>query len=263
MSAKEDALALITSFESSGKNGMWVNIAPGDVTKALRERVDKPEAINQGGSMLCGPAAFAYNLAKHQPDQYVKAVTDLYLVGTAVIGTLFIKPKTNLIFARFQGGINAADWILLASLRDSSNWLFDITDIGDLLGAPTAPYSMRSWLEGMGYTDIVDETNLFFTKDLKNLRRASRRFDRSYKVFLFINSNVLEKPEADFSVAPDHWVMLLSGVQIDGPPLESLQKLKFRLYSWGEEQDLPDGDPAGLAVPKFLPYYYGHIAFKS
>ena len=48
MSAKEDALALITSFESSGKNGMWVNIAPADVAKALRERVEKPEAINQG-----------------------------------------------------------------------------------------------------------------------------------------------------------------------------------------------------------------------
>lgn len=263
MAAKDDALALIDSFETSGRGGVWTNIRPTDVVKGLRIRVNDPTKIDQAGSMLCGPAAFVFDLATDNPVSYAKAIIDLYTGGTAVIGTLSLRPKTDLLFNHFSGGIDPADWILLASLRDSSNFFFDVQEVDDVLGVATIPSTMETWLENVGYTKVINETNLWFTKDVHSLRKASAFLDKQYRVFLFVNSAMLKtERQTNASLAPDHWMMLLSSVSITGPPMDSLKTVSFRVYSWGEQQNVPKDAKSPLMLPAFLSNYYGFIAFK-
>jgi hypothetical protein len=263
MAPKDDALALVSEFETSGRPGVWLNISTGDVVKGLRTRIADPSKINQGGSMLCGPAAFAYDLATTDPKSYAKVIIDLYTGGTGVVGTLLIRVKKDLRNNHFSGGVDPADWILLASLRDESNWLFDVEEVDDLLGVATLPSTVESWLKNVGYTKIINSTNVWFTKDSISLRTASQLLGNGYRIFLFVNSYLLENDtQSKPSLAPNHFCMLLSQVEITGPPMESLQTVSTRVYSWGNEQTVPEKPKNTLTVTDFLLNYYGYIAFK-
>ncbi|HYP13795.1 MAG TPA: hypothetical protein VEQ63_07715 [Bryobacteraceae bacterium] len=265
MAAQDDAIRIVDEFEAAPRLGVWTNISPADAIKGLRERVQDPAKINQGGSLLCGPAAFAFDLAKTDPVAYVKAIINLYTGGTAVIGTLLLQPAKDLIFNRFSGGVEAVDWILLSSLRDSSNWFFDVESVDDLLSVATLPSTITTWLQRVGYTKIVNKTNVWFIKDFENLREANELKAKEYRIFLFINSNMLHADRrTTTSLAPDHWIMLQSGIDIAGPPLEGLKTVSFVAYSWGETKTVPDPKrkEAPFRLRDFLSNYYGYVAFK-
>jgi hypothetical protein len=263
MSAKDDAMGIVDTFEASGRTGVWTNIRSQDVVAGLRIRIKDPKKIDQAGSLLCGPAAFAFDLATDDPVTYAKAIISLFTGGTGVIGTLLLRPKKDLLFSHFSGGINAVDWILLASLRDSSNYIFDVEEVDDLLGVATLPSTVESWLKSVGYTKVFNETNVWFTKNSHNLRAAGRLFQEGYRIFLFVNSAILKSAkQTNPSLAPDHFVMLQSPIEIAGPPLESLQTASCRVYSWGEEQSVPQDAKIPLKLPDFLLNYYGYLAFK-
>lgn len=265
MAGQEDAIRIVDEFDAAPRLGVWTNISPADAIRGLRERVRSPSLINQGGSMLCGPAAFAFDLAKSDPVNYVRAVINLYTGGTAVIGTFLLQPAKDLIFNRFAGGIQAVDWIMLASLRDSTNWFFDVESVDDMLSAPTLPLTMATWLQRVGYTQIVNKTNVWFTKDLQNLREANDLRSKGYRIFLFIHCNMLyANKRSTPSIAPNHWVMLQSHINIAGLPLESLKTVSLEVYSWGETAPLPDtrNNESPMKLPEFLSNYYGFVAFK-
>jgi hypothetical protein len=265
MAGQEEAIRIVEAFDAAPRLGVWTNITPTDATRGLRERVNDPSLINQGGSMLCGPAAFAFDLAKSDPVSYVKAVINLYTGGTAVIGSLLLQPAKDLIFNRFAGGIQAVDWILLASLRDSSNWFFDVENVDDMLSGATLPLTMTTWLQRVGYTQVVNRTNVWFTKDFQNVREANDYRSKGYRIFMFINSNMLyASRRANPSLAPDHWIMLQSQIHIAGPPLDSLRTVSLDVYSWGETTSLPNtrAGESPFKLPDFLLNYYGFVAFK-
>jgi len=200
---------------------------------------------------------------RDSPVTYAKAVISLFTGGTAVIGTMLLRPTTDLLFAHFSGGIDPADWIIMASLRDSSNWLFDVEEVDDILGVATIPSTMVTWVQNAGYTKVINETNVWFTKDASNLRRASWLYGKHYRVFLFVNFKILETDkQMDVTLTPDHFVMLQSPVQLTGPPMESLQTVLFDVYSWGAKQTIPEDPKTPLSLPDFLAKYYGFIAFK-
>lgn len=265
MSGIDDALAIVNSFEAAPRQGVWTNIDPARAIKGLRERVKDPSKIDQGGSLLCGPAAFAHDLATDNPVAYVKAVINLYTGGTAVIGTLLLRPKTDLIFNPFSGGVDAVDWILLSSLRDSSNWFFDVEDVDGMLSAATLPSTMVTWLQRVGYTKVVNETNLWFVKDFANLKKANELKENNYRVFLFVNSNIMKaKKRTSESLAPDHWVMLESPIEFSDPPALSLKTVSCVLYSWGRNETVPDSakNEPPFMLSAFLRNYYGFVACK-
>ena len=88
------------------------------------------------------------------------------------------------------------DWIPIASLRDSENWFFDYQDVNDATAGITMPSALESWFRKVGYREIVNETNVFLTKDEDCLRRASALWAKDYWVCLFINAQMIE-PEDD------------------------------------------------------------------
>lgn len=265
MAAQDDAKKLVDQFaaRTNSGGGLWLHIKRADLAAGLRARVHNPDIISSDGTSLCGPAAFAHDLAIDDPVGYVKAAIDLWETGSAVIGTQLIKPKKDLKTYKLPATttINPADWILLASMRDTDNWFFDYQEEGDDLSAITMPHTMEKWFKQAGYTDVLNETNAVACKDLANARKASSLFSKGYKICLFINSAMLyAATHNDASFFPDHWVGLCTGMMITGIEGDPASKVSFKVYTWGRVQSVPQsGD---LSIKHFLNNYYGYIACR-
>ena len=66
-----------------------------------------------------------------------------------------------------------ADWMILGSIRDAENFFFDYEGKPEEdVSAITMPGEVIEWLEAASaWTDVRDETNLFFAKGLTMLAR--------------------------------------------------------------------------------------------
>src|SRR5207249_1998879 len=127
--------------------------------------------ISSAASNLCGAASVTFELAKADPVAYTQAAIGLYDSGEGTIRSLKIKPSATLRQGTLPSGNNAADWLVLASLRDSENWVFTYKGTGgwwDDLKAMQLPHTVAEWMRKFGYSDIHNETNLGFCKDWDN-----------------------------------------------------------------------------------------------
>lgn len=269
MSAKDDAKKLVDAFVSSDTAPVWLGISRSEVAAGLRERIDDPNKINQGETSLCGPADFVRQIVTDDPRAYAQAAIDLFRSGSGRIGTFSIKAgkdlRNHVVPATTK--VHPADWILLASIRDTDNWWFDYQSESDDASAITMPHSKEKWLKQAGYTDVINDTNVMVTKDLDNAVRASSHFDRGYKVALFINSNMLYASKMNTaSVTPDHWVALSSSIRIKSINLISpgalnedpTSSVAFRCFSWGSIYTVPAS--GRLTDYRFRCNYYGFVA---
>ena len=263
MAAKDDAKKLVDTFEKGTKVDLWLHIKRAELAKGLRERIDDPDMINQGQTSLCGPADFIRDVATDTPKVYAKAAIDLYETGSALIGTFRIKPTKDLKFYKLPATalIDPADWILCASIRDSDNWFLDYQAETDDVSAITMPHSKASWLKQASYTDVINETNTVFNKDLVNARQASALLAKGYKVALFISADMLSlSTQGNASVYPDHWVALTREIKVSGLAADPAPKVSFRVYTWGGQREVPSG--GSLSIKQFLNNYYGFVACK-
>jgi hypothetical protein len=263
MGDKEDAKKLVDDFAARTSPILWSNVKKSDVVAGLKARIDRPDLINQATTNLCGPADFTRDIAIDRPKEYAQAVISLYETGSARIGTFNIKPGSDLKkhMAPVTSAMDPSDWIILASIRDTDNWWFDYESQSDGVAAITMPHSKESWLKDAGYSDVVNDTNVFACKDLPNARQASKLFTSGYKVALFINADMLRASKMnDASVHPDHWVALTSAITVTGIAADPASKVQFEVYSWGARRDVPES--GSLGVKAFLYNYYGFIAAR-
>lgn len=270
MSAQDDAKKLVDDFTGRTQSSVWHSIGRADVADGVKARIDDPDKINQGNTSLCGPAEFAWDLASDHPADYARAVIELYETGRTRIGSMNVVPCADLknYVLPATAGINPADWILLASIRDNDNWFFDYQDDSDSVSAMTMPHSKETWLKKAGYTDVINETNVFFTKDLAHAAKASRLLSSGYKVALFINGNMLDASKMnDASVTPDHWVGLTKPINIKSYnyPVKKTNKdpdssVDFEVYTWGTRKKVPAS--GRLTDFNFSCNYYGFIACR-
>jgi hypothetical protein len=283
MSDQDDALALVDKFEKKGatyvetarssavvKNiSVWPHINRTALIAGLRARIKDPDKINQENTSLCGPADFIRDIAEDRPKEYAQAVIDLYEKGTATIGTFTIKSSDSLrshALAKIPSGvIDASDWVILASVRDTTNWYFDYAAEDQDARAITMPADKVKWFKAGGYTDVVDETNLLIAKDLGSAFRANSFFKKGYHVSLFINSDMLSPSTMNnVSTTPDHWVAMTKPMEIratvpHGFPDEETS-VKLEVYSWGRRIGIPS--LGKLTYYHFTANYYGFIACR-
>jgi hypothetical protein len=255
-SAQERAKALVAAFAARTGPGTFTHLIRADVAKGLTARVDQPSLINQAASSLCGPSALLLNLATRDPLAYVKFVIALYERGEAHVGQLQVKPGKDLRSYDPRGKIEAADWIGLASLRDSENWFFDYQSVDDEFPGITLPSHLEGWFKKIGFSKVVNETNLVFGKAESSIREADRLYHDDYWVCLFINANLLSGADQGAgSTTPDHWVVLQSKVDI------AAGVISFDVYTWGDgHRHVPSSPPLSLAA--FARNYYGYVAAK-
>lgn len=257
--AKQKAKAKVAAFRAGKGGGKFKHLSRKSVADGLDVRIDKPEKVNQGYSSLCGPSALVYQVARDQPEAYAQFAVDLYEKGRGRIGKLSVEPGSDCRNYNLpaSSGMEAVDWLTLASIRDSENFFFDYQSYKDTGAGITMPGDMEDWMKAAGYQDIVEETNVYFCKDRENAQKASDLFKKGYKVSLFIAAKMLQakgKKKKFGSVTPDHWVVLESTIKL------TKKAVQLKIFTWGEHRLVPQ--KGTLTQDDFLDNYYGFIACK-
>lgn len=250
----------------NGKPYAFKHMLPGTVKEGVEKRECDPFLINQARTSLCGPAAFMYWIAKDTNHTYAKYVQDLLIKGKARIGNLEVEPSTSC--KNFNPSLHPkpsevphhADWIALASLRDSENGFSPYDEITDKRPGATFPRELETWYRLAGYRDTKNtirsgdgKVDSYSRKSARELQDASDLFDAGYRVSLLVDMSVIKK-DVPGSRVPDHWVNLLSRIDFEGEG-ES-RKVKFKRYSWGSEEEIE------RKLVNFLSGFFGVVAAR-
>ncbi len=237
------------------------NILRADLYKTLWERVAHPGAIHQRSSSLCGPASLLFLTGTYFPSKYSNYIIDLYEYGQAMLGSLTVEPGEDCRNYNPAGKIAEADWVGLAGLRDSENAIFDYDEVDDAFAGITLPMTLSRWLSCVGFTNIANETNLYFTKGESNLREADALFRQGHNVCLLVDYKGIEAiPErrgfiSQIFTIPNHWVVMTAPIDF------SNNCVKFQIFTWGDdEHDVPPSGPNAYPLDLFLKFYYGYVS---
>src|SRR6185312_6875494 len=259
------AQAKVAAFASGTGAAAFKKITRAAVARGLSARLADPNGIDQAGSSLCGPSVFIRRIAATDPVAYVTFIIDLYQSGKGHIGDLKVEAGDDLLDYDPGTHIEPVDWIAIASVRDSGNWFFDYQDVNNEVAGITMPSALESWFRKVGYRDIVNQTNVFLTKDEDCLRKASELYGKDYWVCLFINGQMLDPEDKDHhgshsgSTTPDHWVALTSPVDIS----PDKKVVKFTVYSWGQgHRPVPYTGSDKLSVKDICGNFYGFVAVR-
>jgi hypothetical protein len=229
--------------------------------ETLKARCNRPSLIDQSVASLCGPASLMYLIASDNPGLYSQYANDLYETGQALLGALRVAPGEDCRSYNPTGKIAAADWVTLASLRDSENAVFDYDDADDAFAGITLPGQLSDWLGAVGYQSVSNETNLYFTKGEGNFREAVSLLNMGYRVCLFIDLNGVDQGirrgrlRQIFTTA-NHWVVLKE------VSLLTTASVKFTIYTWGHDDHAVPRAGLTMSMEDWLQNYYGYVAGK-
>jgi hypothetical protein len=271
----DQALAIADKLEEGGAC-YWGTVTWQELRNSLRLRIRRPELIRQAQTPNCGPAALAYTLASDHPAVYAQAVFDLYRKGRAVLpGPMtdgaVLEPSYELRmldYNQMYGATTtaespAADWILLSSIRNNTVWWGRFIGGWPVLGMVVdgaMPSTVEKWFKGLGYTGTKNETNLFFTQELYNLRWASDLVDHGWKVILCINSKLLYPDKRNSgSICPDHYVALTGKLRYATP---DEQFFSIDLFTYGKIKTIPENPSEAIQWKTFRKNYYGFVAAR-
>jgi hypothetical protein len=264
--SQASAIKLMNEFAAKNGPSKWSKVDRTAFARGVIERILDPNKVHQRGTPLCGPASLTRAIAKDSPVVYARAAIDLYQRGKAVIKTLEIEAGSELLKSAPQGKTDPADWVFLASIRDSDNWFFSPAGwFGSNAAGITMPDTVAEWFQAAGYTKIVNITHKAAKPNHFSLateaKKASDLKKKGYKVMLFIDADMLDADTQDdlVSMHPDHWVTLTSQIT-DGGTYDYDKPVSFQVYSWGRTIDVPVDSKKPLTKFKFLHKYYGFVA---
>jgi hypothetical protein len=255
MSTSGDALVKVNEFDKRSSGTDWLLIKKDDLVTGLKDRIKTPDDIDTSVVNLCGPGAFFRWLAFDDPVMYTQAVITLYETNSALLGSRKFTASYTLRIASPAEGMDAVDWVPLASLRDDENTFLKYDDASGGLSGLTMPAGMAKWFTQAGYTDVKNVTNVFFKKDQANLTDADKLRSTGYRVCLLINADMLKTAtQNNKSMFPNHWVGLTDPVTLSGG------NVSLKVHSWGKIMPIPA--LGTMSVDTFLKNYYGYVAAK-
>lgn len=273
---QETAFNIADRLEKGGP-GMWIGMDPKDLANSLRERIRDPTSVYQATIPACAPAAIAVDLARSRPALYAETIRGLYRNGYAYLpGPGFGGPLVAADSVRGKDyhqvyGVMtrerdyAADWVLLSSIRNSESWGNYYWGTRFPLGwasGMTLPSTFEKWLRGFGYTNIINDTNLLLTMSKCELVDASSFFYNKWRVFLFINADMMgTQQQTNTSIFPNHYAVLLSEVTFK--LVGNTQCVNFICSSWGKPKRVPENPTVPLSVENFCKNFYGYIAARD
>lgn len=229
------------------------------ISQELKERLKLPYP-DQDEASLCGPAAFYYCLLKDRPDLYENMTWQLWKNGKTKLNNLIIKPSNDCRNIKSIKGINGLDWITLASLRDSSNALMDYDAVSDEAPGITMPSDFNKWFYKVGSKCLMDNTNLFFSKGLKELVELNSSFEKGNHVLLFIAHKIIRKAQKKNS--KDHWVVLTSPIKVNKKSITINsglnEEIETLFFTWGGIE----GFKYITTLREFIEHFYGGIAIE-
>ena len=277
MTDKEWALDLIKQFSGRWGAGVWSHIERTDLASSLVERLNNPNALNQGNTNLCGVASFVQVWLQDDPVGYVWFGISMYEKGVGFFshkgqGGRVIRPSQELknsVIAKVNSTgsetIASADWIVMASLREDLNislnyradegWLF----FSDMRGLNSVS-DVVTLFKRAGYQDVRDYANWWSKRDAKHLETAGQYVTANYKVVLFIDYRLLSKSKQDTEAVvatANHFVGLTTPVTFDA----TRNNLAFNVFNYGNNQPVPEGG-GWMPIKTLERHYYGFVAAK-
>jgi hypothetical protein len=228
----------------------------------IRDRLGDPYQVDQGPQPFCGPAAIVFELVRKRPWRYVQYCHELYETGGFQGFSKRVGTSSKLRNSRKPAAIADVDWMLMAAMRESENWLFDVDVSGGLIAnGVTTPWEMKIWAGNVLGAWDVSYTSTYFWGEADALRVARDRVSAGGVGFLLIHSAMLPgRPEPWISY-PEHWVALLGNVSIRdsdwywtwwGPRYREAH-FWFDVYSWGGRHSVDIGEGG------FEDYFWGTV----
>lgn len=255
----------LDAFEKSAKPGVWPHLDKGAVIANMRSLLANPFRIDQKQQPFCGPTSIVFELIRKQPLRYVQMCQQLYEQGRFQGQTQTIEASLRLRQASREMDMAQADWMLIATLRESENLIFPVepnapTLVRNLAGM-TKSWEMKGWVrEILGYQQ-VDYLHAYLLRDIHAMHRAKEAIARGGVAFALVTAGgMFSKDEmatrADSKsvkqvALPDHWIVL---VDIDDIP-ETLSwrgiayrsdksMLSFDVYTWARRKRVEIGRAA-------------------
>ncbi len=219
--AKTKAIQLISAFQNSSISNSphYPNLVKPKIITELTDTVNtidlnsnyslRAPILFQGGSSLCGPAAFFFTLTKIRPDIYVQLVTDLFLNGKTQLKNLKLQSSTK-ARQHTPTKMNHSDWLLFSSIKPKYD------DPNEKLDGRTFPGKLKDWFTKAGFTQVEDNTSLFPHETLDTLLRAQNDYTSGYTINFLVNANAFKKSGMkEWSIGtPNHWVVMNSDIKI-------------------------------------------------
>jgi hypothetical protein len=236
----------LSNFQNSSAAGVWPFISKPELLGDIRRTVANPFNVSQEATVLCGPAAILFELASRQPVRYVEVCQQLYETGEFKSRSKIVRPSKTLRESRVPSGITLADWILMATLRDTENAIFDVeATSGPIAMGITTPWEMKGWTFEILAYDKVAYQSTYLYGEFEAMREASNIVKRGGVAFLMIHSAMLGQ-EAPAVAFPNHWISFLGGLQIDDGVWHRWDSghIKFDCYSWGAKHHVDLGEEA-------------------
>jgi hypothetical protein len=256
--SKQTALEEIERFEK-GTLQAFKQLHRATVAKELRARLDNPFLINQANTGTCGTAAVAFEIMRARPYTYCSAVAQLFQVGSTRIDKWKIAPNDALLKAPCPKSFAEADWVMLASIRDSENWFFDFHDDEATYADSGNLPEVEGWLKKAGFTDVVREqalTNIFDKTAMFN--NALKKYADGCHVVLSINASCIDSLIPSGVIVGNHAVVLAGECKV---PASKDDPIKIPIYTWGQKITIPR--VGGLKYGQFLEQFFGYVAAKN
>nr|MBC8489760.1 hypothetical protein [Bacteroidota bacterium] len=229
-----DCLIEIKNFRNSTVPGVWLNINKTELIDDMINKLNNPFKVDQGSTPFCGPGSIIFELVSRYKTKYVQLCQSLYETGKFKAITVDIAPSETLKNSQVRKGISVADWMLLASLRDTENVLFTVeSDSSDIVGI-TTPWEMKGWInELLCFTNPnFDSTTIY--GEIDAIREAEKSLNSKGVAFLLIDSALISKTKPTVYY-PNHWVSYLGNLIISNT-------IKFDCYSWGDKYNVDVGE---------------------
>ncbi|HZF69891.1 hypothetical protein [Sulfuricurvum sp.] len=222
----------------------FYNFTRDEIKVDLEEKKNAPWKIAQAQTSLCGMAVVAYFYAKLKYDEYRQFVLDLHAYGTATSKagyTLKTDPDKHLQQLKKDetGGMSPDDFILLASLRDQENGLFDYLPAQDRntvsvnmegLKGFSLPHEVAKLMKDLVGLDVIDKTNLAFSVPTDNtvieyIKTIQSALAKGHSIAMLINADIFEDSKPFFTT-PNHWIGIIE--------LQVINTLvRITCFSWG------------------------------
>lgn len=236
ITADDLATFAIDQFEASSAPGVWPQIAKPTLIAELRERRSDATHVSQVHSDFCGPTSIAYELVRTQPRRYVDLCRQLYETGGFWSRTHRVDAPSGLRTKQVGQGMEAADWMLIATMRDDENAIFSVSpDASGLIrGAQglTTHWEMEGWTSEILLKDDVASRTTFVWGEIDALRYAQQVWAGGGSAFFMIQSDMLRQPSRVVPPWPDHWVVYQGGLDETGG------RVRFDVYTWGTQRSL-------------------------
>lgn len=216
---KRAAIAALNAFRDSEKPGVWPHLDKGAIVQAMRIRLHNPFKVNQGQQPFCGPASILFELIRKFPLRYVQLCQSLYETGGFEAKTRRIQTSEALRQAS-QGELRMgpADWMVLATLRESENFLFPVEpnapEIVRNIAGMTKFWEMKGWVREILHYPRVEYFHTYVWRDLAALKKSQAVLDQGGVALGLVTAENLLSANKSRLTVPNHWIALVGNVNI-------------------------------------------------